>query len=902
MTALVSGTAVGLGAGPVAAAAGAPTGLRTAGQACAAEAPGPYLSPVRLNDAQAVVLTGAVAEAAEGAQADFQVWDVTKPDERQQWLDGAHVGDQGAYIQLENESKQLDGVTYAWRVRLLEGSEASPWSDTCYFTVDRTGGSAPTAGSAVYLDGDDYRRGGIGVPGTFVVTPTTEDVVSYRYRFYANEASQDAVWEDVKADRLGGPVTLTWAPKTAGGHDLTVYAIDRAGNASEPFSESFDVRDTRPVVFSADYPEYDANLSFNVGVAGEFQFQSLLEDTESFEWSIDNGGPSGITAADDAGKATVMIAPTRAGQQTLSVRSVTREGAKYPPRSYAFLVDDGPEITAATGGRVVGSPLRIQVAPRVPNVESYVFWAEDSSIVPRPVQKTTVSARADGTAELEWIPQAADANVNGLRIQSRTADGTLSVPRWHYLSWVDNAMPAVTRSGGTMPGEVATFTARTTMPGVVDYVVSMNGDKGTEQIVKPAADGSATFRFTPVKRGYHYVQVVARNQYAQSAAGGPGWTVIDQPRIASADFPVSGTGNGRLAPGTFTFAPRLPGTVRYEYKIDQAAQWAPLAARADGTAVTPAWTPTLTGRHSVIVRGYDATGYVSTTASYVFSVEPATVTVTAVAPASVAAGAVRTLTVTGSQLRVKDVVEVTPAGGKPIIATVRSVSADGKTSTVDVNLAGAALGKATLTVRPYGAGQQPVVRAAAFTIAAPPAMRATKAPTVTGTVAVGSTVRLTTGSWTPAPTGWAYQWMANGAAIKGATGSAYVIPAALLGKRLTVAVTAGRPGYTSARAVSAATVPVAKGRAPAPTVRLPKITGTAKVGRTLTADPGAWNIKPDSYRYEWRVNGKLYQNGSVRTFKLTAGMRYKKVTVTVVARKAGYNDGRSTTKPVTVRP
>ncbi|SNY03797.1 hypothetical protein [Paractinoplanes atraurantiacus] len=896
VSALACGTAVGVGAGPAQAAAGAPTGLRTAGQSCAAEAPGPYLSPARLNDAQAVVLTGAVAEAGEDAQADFQVWDVAKPDERQQWLGGAVAGDQGAYVQLEDYSKQLDGVTYAWRVRLLDGSGASGWSDTCYFTVDRTGGTEPVVTSPEYVDGDVDLRGAIGVSGTFVFTPTTDDVVAYRYRFYSGEASQEAVWVDAAADRLGAPLTVTWAPKVAGYHSITVYAVDRAGNLSQFAEKAFTVRETRPSIFSADYSEFGPNLDFTVGKPGAFQFSGTAGGTASFEWSIDQGGPSGTAPADASGKATVMIAPTRSGQQTLTVRSIDRDGTKSPSRDYSFVVDDGPIVTGPSGDVIVGTPVKLAAAPRAENVEAYLYWPEDGGLFPRPVQKVTVPARADGTAEITWIPTLADRNVDGLRIQSRSADGTLSVPRYQAVR-VDEAIPAVTRSGGDAPGETATLTARTRMPGVVKWTVQVNGAETVEQDVAPAADGSVTFRYTPTVRGYHSVGFVAHNAHAATTLGAAGWTVTDAPRITSAEFPAPGS--GRIAPGAFTFTPRLPGTVRYEYSIDSTG-YVKLPALANGTAVTPAWTPAAAGRHLINVRSYDAKGYASTIASYFFDVAPAAVTVTAVAPASVAAGAVRTLTVTGTQLRAKDVVDVTPAGGKPITGTVRSTSADGKSTTVDVNLAGAALGKATITIRPYGAGQSPVVRAAAFTIIAAPAMRATKAPTITGTVAVGGTVRLTTGTWTPAPTAYAYQWMANGVAIKGATGAAYVIPASLLGKRLTVVVAAARPGYTLNRATSAATAAVAKGRAPAPTARLPKITGTAKVGRTLTADPGAWNLKPDAYRYEWRLNGKLIQNGSVRTLKLTAGMRGKKVMVTVVARKAGYNDGRSTTRAVTV--
>lgn len=203
----------------------------------------------------------------------------------------------------------------------------------------------------------------------------------------------------------------------------------------------------------------------------------------------------------------------------------------------------------------------------------------------------------------------------------------------------------------------------------------------------------------------------------------------------------------------------------------------------------------------------------------------------------------------------------------------------------------------TLTAQPAdGTG-------AALTVAGPPipaTLRATKAPSISGTVAVGSTVKAAAGTWTPAASSYAYQWLANGTAIRGATGASLAIPPALVGKRLTVRVTAKRPGDKDGTATSAASAPVAKGKAPKATKK-PSITGTAKVGRTVRASPGTWSPKADSYRYEWRLNGKVIARATGATLKLTSAMRGKKLTVVVTARKTGYTDGKATSAAVTVR-
>jgi hypothetical protein len=70
-----------------------------------------------------------------------------------------------------------------------------------------------------------------------------------------------------------------------------------------------------------------------------------------------------------------------------------------------------------------------------------------------------------------------------------------------------------------------------------------------------------------------------------------------------------------------------------------------------------------------------------------------------------------------------------------------------------------------------------------------------------------------TGSWTGAPTGFAYQWErcdsagANCAAIAGASGPTYVVTAADVGFRLRVVVTATNAGGAGTSA-SAPTAPV----------------------------------------------------------------------------------------------
>ncbi|WP_161958267.1 carboxypeptidase-like regulatory domain-containing protein, partial [Arthrobacter sp. H-02-3] len=126
-------------------------------------------------------------------------------------------------------------------------------------------------------------------------------------------------------------------------------------------------------------------------------------------------------------------------------------------------------------------------------------------------------------------------------------------------------------------------------------------------------------------------------------------------------------------------------------------------------------------------------------------------------------------------------------------------------------------------------------------------------PTITGTAKVGSTLTAVPGTWGPAPVTLTYQWKANGVVV-GANASTYIPVAADAGKTLTVTVTGTKTGYTTAAKTSAATTAVIAlpALSPAP---VPTITGTAKVGSTLTAVPGTWGPAPVTLTYQWKANG-----------------------------------------------
>jgi hypothetical protein len=677
---------------------------------------------------------------------------------------------------------------------------------------------------------------------------------------------------------------------------VTAAAVVVAGTAALGYGTAVADEDTRPIVTSTAYraPAIETDLAYNVGVPGVFTLNARIADAASFVWRTDDG-QSGTVAADSAGDATVSIAPRRAGRQFLTVRTIGRDGTEHAESAYEFLVDNGPAVARDPAGIVyLGATPTFHLTPRTPAVQEYLAWPYTGG-GERPEQKVTVPARADGTADLSWYMD--DRSMLALLVQSRDAAGELSEIR---TAWAgpDGAAPRLSGTGSPDLGAESSFIARTGMPDVVAFDVTLNDDPATKRSVRPAVDGAGPFRVAATRTGANWVKVTARNARGLTTDETEEvWWVTDFPRVTSPDFALGQTGPaGRKAPGTFRFTSRLPGSTAFEWRTG--TEWNTLPAAADGTA-TLTWTPDRTGTHTISVRSVTADGKRSTISASSFAVAVVNGRLTSVSPGSVTTGEKRLFSLTGSFLHPRDVIELIPAAGTPVPVVIKSVDGTGEYATAEVDFTGVPAGPASLTLKPYG-GTLHDTLADVIMVKPLPALKVIKAPAVSGTVKVASTVKATAGTWSPAATSVKYQWKANGATITGATGSSYLIAPAQAGKRLSVTVTASRTGNSATSTTSASTVTVAKGTASKATAK-PRITGTPKVGRTLQASTGTWSPKATSYAYEWRASGKVIKGATGKSLKLTSSMNKKKITVTVVARRTGYLDGRATSASVTAR-
>jgi len=167
------------------------------------------------------------------------------------------------------------------------------------------------------------------------------------------------------------------------------------------------------------------------------------------------------------------------------------------------------------------------------------------------------------------------------------------------------------------------------------------------------------------------------------------------------------------------------------------------------------------------------------------------------------------------------------------------------------------------------------------------------APKVTGEPRVGSQLTATPGTWKTTGTTFAYQWLADGTPIPGATNETFTPARAQNGATLRVQVTASRSGWTSASAVSSPTGKVGEGVLTSSGA--PSVQGVGQVGEVLTATSAGWSPQPSMTAFRWRADGKILpKQGGGAELTLTRDMLGKKISVTEIARAPGFAKGEAT--------
>ncbi|MGZ6751330.1 MAG: CHAP domain-containing protein [Nocardioides sp.] len=166
----------------------------------------------------------------------------------------------------------------------------------------------------------------------------------------------------------------------------------------------------------------------------------------------------------------------------------------------------------------------------------------------------------------------------------------------------------------------------------------------------------------------------------------------------------------------------------------------------------------------------------------------------------------------------------------------------------------------------------------------------TAPPTVTGVTKVGGQLTASAGAWSPQATSmrYGYQWYAGSTAITGATAASYTLQPAQQGRRISVKVTASRPGYSTAAVKSPKTDYVLPGvisSTAAPAIE----GGVATVDHELTVTAGGWDPAPDSVTYQWYADGQMLEGVTQSTYTPGPAQVGQALTVVTTASRVGYD-------------
>ena len=158
-------------------------------------------------------------------------------------------------------------------------------------------------------------------------------------------------------------------------------------------------------------------------------------------------------------------------------------------------------------------------------------------------------------------------------------------------------------------------------------------------------------------------------------------------------------------------------------------------------------------------------------------------------------------------------------------------------------------------------------------------------PTASGTWYYGNTVSASAKGWSPTPGAVSYQWLRDGQPISGATGASYTLGADDVGRLVSLRVTGTKAGYGTVQTFSAAHSVGGKKFSKAGGA---KLSGTAKVGKSLKVKLGKFSPKPARITYQWLRNGQLIGGATKSKYKLVKADKRQKVSVRVTATKPGY--------------
>jgi alpha-tubulin suppressor-like RCC1 family protein len=563
--------------------------------------------------------------------------------------------------------------------------------------------------------------------------------------------------------------------------------------------------------------------------------------TVSYAWvrgvtSVGSGATYDLVAADRTNVVTCTVTSAQTGYDdaTSSKDSATVD--------YGTFAIGAPSIT---GTAEVGQTLTCAAAGGTPGTVSY-SWTRDSTVLGYGSAYELTSADRTLTVTCRVLAQRVGYTNATNSKDSATVDyGTFSI-----------GAPSVT--GTAAVGQTLTCAAAGGTPGTLSYAWS----RGATSL-----GSGATYELTPADRTHEVTCTVAsvRSGYtdatnsADSATVGSGTFTIGVPSITGTAA-VGETLTCAAAAGTV-------GTVSYVWTR---------GATSLGSDATYELTPddrthVVTCTVTSVRAGYtDATNTKdSATVGYgAFTIPAPSITGTAAVGETLtcAAGPGTSGTVSYAWTR-----GATSLGS----GTTHELTPDDRTHVVTCTVTAEQAGYTDAT----NEADSDTVDYGSFAIAA---------PSIAGTAEVGQTLTCAAAGGTPGTV--SYAWTRGATAL--GSDPTYELTPGDRTHRVTCTVTSVRDGYADAtNEADSATVGYGTFG-----IGAPSVTGTAKVGATLTCAPAAGTLGTVSYAWTRGVTAL----GSGATYELTAADRTEQVTCTVTSVRDGYTDATNEADSATV--
>jgi hypothetical protein len=383
-----------------------PTSLTQDDLPCAIAQPYQFVREVR----PTLLATVGDADNSDLLTTEFDVWPVDHAEQRTAITSLASRAADATARVVVPAGVLSDGGTYAWQARTSDGTDTSPWSQTCVFGVDTTPpANAPGVDSPNYPPGSDDLGG---VPAIFDFTPNgVSDVAGYTYDFNGISAGG----ADAGAD---GSATVTLSPPISGEVTLSVRSFDRARNLSPTTTYSFFLRSTAP------------NVTTNpsralLGKPFTLDLTPGPNTVEVDRYTITVNSTDVITVSADAdGSATATLtAPAQPQFYELEVRSYSTNGWVSDATRLFYNIDTSPFVTSDIypengNGGGVGVPGTFTFTSLTGPVASFTYNINFGDDITVPVNSSGDSAQVTVT------PDSSDANI--LSVYATNIDGSES--------------------------------------------------------------------------------------------------------------------------------------------------------------------------------------------------------------------------------------------------------------------------------------------------------------------------------------------------------------------------------------------------------------------------------------------------------------------------------------------